>query len=371
MEDRARALAARLAASGALRTPRWVRAFETVPRHAFVPKVFTDPRHSGAWELVDGTDPGQRDRWLGLVYSDTVLVTRLGDGGTPLSSSSQPSLMARMLEALDFNGGERVLEVGTGTGYNAALLCAGLGSELVTSIDIDAGLVSAARERLAERGYTPTLTAGDGADGFAGTAPYDRIIATCALPRIPPAWLSQAAPGALIVVNLHREIGGGALALLRVSGGQASGHFASFSGGFMPTRTIATVPLAEAFELITPYLKEPGDRRPTAVPVGALGDDAFDMLAALLLPGVRRIGLQRPGGQAQTWLVADDGAWACQEGPDVRQGGPRRLWDELETLHRQWTACGCPPRDAIGLTVTATGAHRLWAGPGHEQEWTI
>ena len=90
------------------------------------------------------------------------------------------------------------------------------------------------------------LAVGDGADGYRGGAPYDRVIATCSLPEIPAAWIDQAAPGARILVNLHRELGGGALALLTVSGGQASGHFASFFGGFM-TRTITTVPMGDAF----------------------------------------------------------------------------------------------------------------------------
>jgi protein-L-isoaspartate(D-aspartate) O-methyltransferase len=358
--EHSRALAARLAASGALRTPRWITAFERVPRHLFVPRFFADPAHTGAWDLMDGTAPDQRDRWVDLVYQDSALVTQLGERGTLLSSSSQPSLMARMLEALDFAGGERVLEIGTGTGYNAALLCAGLGSEQVTSVDIDAGLVSAARDRLRELGYTPALAVGDGADGYPGAAPYDRIIATCSLPQVPAAWIGQAAPGGLILVNLYRDLGGGALALLKVSGGQASGHFASFFGGFMPTRTVSTVPLGETFGLVTAHLREPGERRLAVLSGSALSDDAFEMIAALLFPGVHWIGLTHQDEAHQTWLVGDDGSWACQEGPDVRQGGPRQLWDELEALHREWSARGRPARDEFGLTVTASGEHRIW-----------
>lgn len=375
MADRERelpaALAARLAASGALRAPRWIRAFETVPRHHFVPQVFVDPAHTGAWELVDGTQAGQRERWLSLVYRDNALVTQLTERGVFLSSSSQPSLMARMLEALDFKGAERVLEVGTGTGYNAALLCAGLGSAPVTSIDIDAGLIDAARGRLRELGYAPVLAVADGTDGYQDGAPYDRIVATCSLPQVPAAWIEQAAPGAIILVNLHRELGGGALALLEVSGEQASGHFASFFGGFMPTRTIAAVPMSDAFGLVDAHLGEPGEIRPTTVPASALSDDSFDMLAALLLPGVHRIGLLPPGQPGQAWLVADDGSWACQQDQDVRQGGPRRLWDQLEALHREWSARGRPARHEIGLTVTASGEHRIWTGPGHKADWPI
>ena len=363
MEDRerehSRALAARLAASGALRAPRWITAFETVPRHLFVPRFFVGPAPTGAWELMDGTAPDQRDRWLDRVYRDTALVTEVGDRGTLLSSSSQPSLMARMLEALEFAGGERVLEIGTGTGYNAALLCAGLGSEQVTSVDIDAGLVRAARGRLRELGYTPELAVGDGADGHPGAAPYDRIIATCSLPRVPAAWIGQAAPGGLILVNLYRELGGGALALLKVSGEQASGHFASFFGGFMPTRTISSVPLGETFDLVTAHLREPG---------GGLRGAPRERAQRRCLRHDRRAAASRsaldrvthPGEAPQTWLVGGDGSWACQEGPNVRQSGPRRLWDQVEDLHREWSARGRPARHEFGLTVTATGEHRIW-----------
>jgi len=373
MEDQdrelAKGLAARLAASGALRAPRWIEAFAAVPRHLFMPQVFVDPAHTLTWELVDGTEPAQRERWLDLVYRDNALVTQVGERRAFLSSSSQPSLMARMLEALDFTGGERVLEIGTGTGYNAALLCAGLGSERVTSVDIDASLVSAAGDRLRELGYTPTLAVGEGAEGYPAAAPYDRIIATCSLPQVPAAWIAQAAPGARILLNLYREMGGGALALLKVSDGQASGHFASFFGGFMPTRTIGARLPGDAFELVRAHDREPGERHRATLRATALSVDAFDMLAALLLPGVHSMGLAPPGKPHQTWLVADDGSWACQEGPYVRQGGPRRLWDQLEALHGEWSARGRPAREEIGLTVTAAGEHRIWStGAG---DWPV
>ena len=78
-----------------------------------------------------------------------------------------PSLMARMLEALDVRDGHRVLEIGTGTGYNAALLCHRLGACNVVSIDIDPTLIVATRKRLAGLGHHPTLVVGDGTAGAA------------------------------------------------------------------------------------------------------------------------------------------------------------------------------------------------------------
>jgi len=360
------ALASGLEARAALRSPRWARAFRTVPRDVFTPRIFIDPGHTGSYELLDGTQPGRHWQWLELVYSDEPLVTQL-DGGTWLSSSSQPSLMARMLEALAVTGTERVLEIGTGTGYNAALLCEGLASDQVTSIDIDAGLVETARGRLRTLGYHPALAAADGEAGQPGGAPYDRIMATCSMPQIPAAWIHQSSPGGLIMVNLYRELGGGALALLTVAGQEASGHFLPFAGGFMPTRTC---PPSHALELLEAHQDDAGERAPVTVPASMLDQDAFGMLAALRLPGVQRLGLLPDDGPPQTWLLGRDGSWACQAEGElaVAQGGPARLWDHLEQIHHDWAALGCPPRQEFGLTVTTDGQHRLWhhsaAGPG-------
>ena len=103
--------------------------------------------------------------------------------------------MVEMLEALDLRDGHRVLEIGTGTGYNAALLSHRLGGEHVVSIDIDPDLVRTAEQRLKELGHFPTLVTGDGQAGVPDHGPYDRIIATCAVPEIPLAWIEQLAPG--------------------------------------------------------------------------------------------------------------------------------------------------------------------------------
>lgn len=358
-----------LAASGALRSPRWLDAFGAVPRHVFVPRLFT-PGRDGSSELVDGASPAQRDRWLDLVYRDEPLITEVDATGRWRSSSSQPRLMAMMLEALEITGTERVLEIGTGTGYNAALLCEGLGSGQVTSIDISPDLVAAARERLASLGYAPETSAGDGALGYPPRAPYDRIITTCSLPRVPAEWIRQCADGALILVSLYRALDGGPLAVLRVEDGQASGHFTPFYGGFMPTRLLAQ---PRAGELMRAHLGEDGDTRDAVLPDTPPGDDAFAMIAALRLPGVQRVILVPDDGPEQTWLVHGDGSWARRTAgsPAVVQGGPRRLWDELEEIHADWEQAGRPAREAYGLTVTADREHLLWHGTPAEGRLSI
>lgn len=144
------ALVAALEANGDIHEPAWHAAFTTIPRHLFVP-CFIE-RVNGAERVVDGADSAQRGYWLEQVYSDTNLVTQVKwsdaeerGGRRPTSSSSMPSIMAWMLEALDLEDGQRVLEIGTGTGYHAALLCHRLGDTHVASIDIDQALVEQAR----------------------------------------------------------------------------------------------------------------------------------------------------------------------------------------------------------------------------------
>jgi protein-L-isoaspartate(D-aspartate) O-methyltransferase len=211
--------------------PRWREAFAEVPRHLFVPYYYVGVM--GGYERRWGEHPDRhhRERWLRGAYEDVPLATRLRDGEL-LSSSSQPSLMAIMLVELDVRDGDDVLEIGAGTGYNAALLAHRLGDDHVTTVDLDPEITESARRHLDAAGYHPTVVTGDGARGVPERAPYDRILATCALPSIPRAWLAQCAPGGRILTPLATG-----LALLGVTGaGRAEGHFLSTPAYFVPLR---------------------------------------------------------------------------------------------------------------------------------------
>ncbi|MFJ6938911.1 methyltransferase domain-containing protein [Streptomyces sp. NPDC101132] len=220
-----------LVAAGDLRDPAWRAAFSAVPRHVFVPYFYTG--RGAGYERLWGEDPDpeRRARWLRGVYTDTPLATRLRDGEL-VSSSSQPSLMARMLTALDVREGHRVLEIGAGTGYNAALLCHRLGDGNVTTVDLDEEITESARAHLARLGYHPLVVTGDGARGCPARAPYDRIIATCTLPLVPHAWLGQCVPGARILAPLST----GLLALAVHGAGFAEGRFLHTPVYFVPLR---------------------------------------------------------------------------------------------------------------------------------------
>ncbi|MFD9724012.1 methyltransferase domain-containing protein [Streptomyces sp. NPDC059072] len=226
-----------LTAAGVLEDPRWRAAFTAVPRDVFVPYFWTGrgAGHERLWG--EDTDPERRARWLRGVYADTPLATRLRDGRL-VSSSSQPSLMAKMLAALEPADGDDVLEIGAGTGYNAALLCHRLGDEHVTTVDLDEEITESARAHLARLGYHPTVVTGDGARGCPSRAPFDRIMVTCTLPMIPVAWLGQCRPGARILAPLST----GLIALTVRDPGFAEGRFLHTPAYFVPLRGATAAP---------------------------------------------------------------------------------------------------------------------------------
>ncbi|RNL83982.1 ATP-grasp peptide maturase system methyltransferase [Halostreptopolyspora alba] len=373
----ASALADQLMAEGHLRTPGWRNAFAQVPRHVFVPHagVLETTAEGSRYTLLSGDAPDQRDRWLRLVYSDTTLITQLAghpieeqvrDGvgrGQATSSSTAPSLMAWMLETLDASEGHQVLEIGTGSGYNAALLSHRLGDAHVVSVDIDAHLVSAARERLDRVGHTPELHVGDGREGYPDRAPYDRVIATCSLPYLPPAWVAQTRPGGLILANIAGPLAG-AMLLAEVSEGNvAQGRFLPRWAGFMWAR-----PGFTKARDITAHDTSEGryEVRTPRVDAEALRDRAFAFLAQLYLPQALPYWASDDDGFPITGLITPDGSWAEVSSPGdgvraprVEQGGPRRLWDTVETAHTFWDQYGRPDWSAFG--VTATFQHqRVW-----------
>ena len=175
------ALVEDLCRRGLIRSPAVRAAFSRVARERFVPEVA---------EL----------RGLEAVYRDDALVTRQSPQGMPISSSSQPAIMAAMLENLDLAPGLRVLEIGAGTGYNAALLSE-LGARVV-SLDVDAELAGLAGRRLAEGGAGVEVAVGDGMLGWPPGAPYDRVIVTATPRSIPTAWRDQLREGGLLEVPM-------------------------------------------------------------------------------------------------------------------------------------------------------------------------
>ncbi|MFF2081526.1 ATP-grasp peptide maturase system methyltransferase [Kitasatospora sp. NPDC058162] len=361
------ALVEELEHDNSLRTPHWRDAVSAVPRHVFLPSFYT---------AVDGSDGITRytavnrdtdaQTWLRLAYQNTTWVTQLDHGltqpnseprtGTPTSSSTLPGVVVRMLEDLDVPDRANVLEVGTGTGYSTALLCARLGDRYVTSVEHDAALSAAAGERLASLGHRPRLVVGDGAEGCPSSGPYDRIIATYSPARVPSPWLAQARPGAVILVSLVGSLDAYGYVKLHVGDGEAQGRFIDSDVSFMlsrETRRPAIGPLMRA----ALRSRDNAAGLDTAIHPDLLDDPAFLWSAQLAVPGTTRLRLSADRVTGR-WFLHPDGSWAVLEsGNDgttrAFQGGPRALWTALEATASTWSSHGRPGLERYGLTVAA------------------
>ncbi|OIJ96718.1 methyltransferase [Streptomyces sp. MUSC 14] len=376
-------LARQLEKDGWLRSPQWRAAVEAVPRHTFVPRFYRESDAPGVttWEPVTPQSVGQEE-WLRLVYSDETWMTQFGgrdidwadpkpiSNAVPTSSSTLPSLVVRMLEDLDVQDGMNVLEIGTGTGYSTALMCHRLGSERVTSIETDEGVARRARTALSASGYNPRLLVGDGRAGHPGGVPYDRLIATCGFRSIPPTWLRQVAPGGVILATLRGWMRSLGLVKLIVAGDSASGWFSEDDPSFMIARqqdapeSLGAVPAPE----------DGTTRRATYGPeVLTASGPAF--MAQLAAPDARFFSMTVDGGPDSTFVldsVTDSFAVLdpTDSGWQVRQGGPRRLWDAVESAVGTWEEYGSPNTAAFGATVSRE-KQVVWLGNPNGPHWPL
>lgn len=168
--------------AGVIHDPRVEQAFRIVQRHRFLPAV--DPE---------------------VVYAGEVVVTARDPDGVARSSSSQPAVMALMLQQLAPEPGHRLLEIGTGSGYNAALLATlAAPGGLVITVEVLSEQARLARRHLTAAGVDDVeVVLGDGWEGVGNRAPYDGVIVTAAVDDLAPAWLEQVRPGGRIVAPLR------------------------------------------------------------------------------------------------------------------------------------------------------------------------
>jgi protein-L-isoaspartate(D-aspartate) O-methyltransferase len=177
------AMVRRLRQRGALDRESTAAALRAVPRHEFVP--------------AESRDAAYEDRPL-----------RIGAGQT----ISAPHMVAKMTDLLALSPGDRVLEIGTGCGYHAAVTSEVVAPSTVYSVEFEPSLAESARQRLAELGYDVQVRVGDGHDGWPDHAPYDAAYLTCAPAELPDAVVEQVRPGGVVV----GPVGDGRQTLVRV-----------------------------------------------------------------------------------------------------------------------------------------------------------
>ncbi|MGE7386436.1 ATP-grasp peptide maturase system methyltransferase [Streptomyces sp. NPDC004126] len=374
------ALADRLEAAGSIRTPAWRKAVEAVPRELFLnPGVFL-PAGNGHWRPVTAadTDPAE---WAEIAYSDQSLVTQLDNHltadqapspvpGIPTSSSTDPSLVLEMIEELEVEDGHRVQEIGTGTGYSSALMCHRLGQDNVTTIEVDPGVAARADAALEAAGYSTWTVTGDGLLGLPRRAPYDRVVATCGVRRIPYTWVRQTRPGGVILATIGSLTTGTGLAKVTVrEDGTADGRFISHAS-FMPARSQAIRPIAGDLSSRVAYADS--DRRARVAPT-TLDELMPAFLAQLAAPTAQVLRVQDSDGRPRVYLFdpnQESFAELVQDGDEwtVRQGGPVRLWDDVERALLGWADHGRPDVTKVRLAITERG-HTYGLGSAPELRW--
>lgn len=354
------------------------RLVDLVSRDLFIPnRIWIDDGEGGFRALIRDEEP---ERWRQEVAVDGPVVTQLNNGEhgkpdqMPSSSCSQPSIVEDMLNALAPQLGDAVLEIGTGTGWNAALLASIVGDDgRVASIEVDADLADQARAALRATGFAVTVLTADGTNGFPGLAPFDRVISTAAIrDAVPSAWLDQLRPGGRLVTPWGNDWDNGTMLVLdKHVDGSATGSFRD-DLAFMRLRS----------QQISHTDWDPGDAVIGASPWREFeGDD--DELAALVDPNQARfpIGVLVPDvymkttahkfGEMHHGLWLDDfhtGSWA-EVAVDLntaattfryRHGGPRDLWGEVHEAYRMWRDSGEPGVGKFALSIQVNGEQWLW-----------
>jgi protein-L-isoaspartate(D-aspartate) O-methyltransferase len=340
VSDRAARLRGRLVRqlrrSGDIRSDRVADAIGEVPRELFVSGIAAS-------------------RGLEAVYRNEALAAKTDAQGRWLSSSSQPSMMAIMLEQLELKPGHRVLEIGAGTGYNTALLRHIVGSSgQVTTIEIDPQLARQARRALRVGGYRARVIVGDGREGFASGAPYDRIIVTASVAEIPNAWVDQLHPGGRLELPLR--LGSDALPQVIPALELRAGSWQSIAmtwGGFLP-------------------LREGGERDPPpTLFAGDWADGTHRSLISITGPGLERLSA---AGRRRLLALAlsapssrEDRGYLVTRWPAppsllvyLHQSVPAARRVELHTSHGE--AVGLLSADGRGIAVASFRVRHLAKG---------
>lgn len=352
------------------RMSRWRGPVATTPRHTFVPQW---------WEIDDGRwtlrEPRTNEECFRAAYSDRSLITRVGPlhadrakadahpTGRPTSSATLPSLLVKLFQHARIDDGNELLDVGTGSGYGTALAAHRLGSEAVTSVDVDAYLVEAARERLDLVGLHPTVEAVDATGPLpAGEGQFDRIVATVAVRSVPESWLTALSPGGRLVTTIADT--SLIVTANRIEDGGAVGRVEWDRAGFMHARHGEDYPPGQSVLLAAAHDQDGEDVTTGPYPVVDVANAwDLDSMLGITAPGIEHA-YHEVGDRRIAVMAHADGSWAratavAGERPTVHQGGPRRLWDILDEIRAYWLQHGELPVRGARVRIAPDGRTRL------------
>jgi protein-L-isoaspartate(D-aspartate) O-methyltransferase len=364
----AEALVDTLKSEGKLSSPLVEAAFRQVPRHPFIDHFYrlekTDRKMQ--WQKVQPSTVQNSDTWLNALYANQPIIIAFDEYNMPTSSSSSPDAMAFMLEQLQLAPGMRVLEIGTGTGYNAALLAYIVEDpHKVFTVEIDEDLAHRAQcilDQVAGEGIT--VHAGDGLRAYAIGTPYDRIIATGSYHKVPLDWLDQLQQGGILMMNLRGHLG--ACAFLKVvkngPGRVASGTFLAGSD-FMELRDAQT-PSYKVTDLVARYLGRPTvAQRPftsSEFDPSDLWNHRLGFLLQLSFPEMYFTSVYVDPMCPCLIDIASDTVLVFR--PRERQGewiveikGQEQLWNKVTQAYSWWVETGGADLNEYRLEIDTTG----------------
>lgn len=368
-------------------TPPLEELFWSVPRHQFIDEFFQHDPDTYSWHKMDAPENRIADpEWLAAVYQDVPLVVGIDESGIPYCSNSAPTLVFRLLGFLNVRPGDRVLEIGTGTGHLTAMLgrLASPGGH-VTSLEIEPELARRAAEHVAAAvpEAAVAITVADGRSWRSGAEHrHDAVVSTGSCWPVPDSWLAALAPGGRLCTEMRSALSG-ALLLARCSPSQDSqgtvtGYFSDQPAGFMPLRAPSSgfhEPIALPFGF--------GTHETSRAMAEGLGEKQlrgpFAWYCQLELPDAKLLWLDADqSGRSAAYLLADDGLDAVRLPEDgtsalselVAYGGSSFLIDRLLSAWRDWQENGSPELTQYKFQYSEDGRQRIVL-KGHDKCWTF